>query len=153
MTGLPPGAAPEPGPELPPEAESPDRFAQARSAQSVALMEDYVELIGDLIAEGGEARITDIAQRLGVAHPTVTKAVARLKREGLAISRPYRGVFLTEAGAALAEKVRARHRTLVSLLVALGVPSDTAELDAEGMEHHVSDVTLAAFEAYLAARE
>ncbi|MCA0203076.1 manganese-binding transcriptional regulator MntR [Pararhodobacter sp.] len=133
--------------------ESPDRFAQARSAQSVALIEDYVELIGDLIAEGGEARITDIAQRLGVAHPTVTKAVARLKREGLAISRPYRGVFLTEAGAALAEKVRARHRTLVSLLVALGVPPDTAELDAEGMEHHVSDVTLAAFEAYLAARE
>src|SRR5690606_6346430 len=101
-------------PEPTPEAESPDRFAQARSAQSVALMEDYVELIGDLIAEGGEARITDIAQRLGVAHPTVTKAVARLKREGLAISRPYRGVFLTEAGAALAEKVRARHRTLVS---------------------------------------
>jgi len=153
MTGLPPEPASSPGPEPTPEAESPDRFAQARSAQSVALMEDYVELIGDLIAEGGEARITDIAQRLGVAHPTVTKAVARLKREGLAISRPYRGVFLTEAGAALAEKVRARHRTLVSLLVALGVPSDTAELDAEGMEHHVSDVTLAAFEAYLAARE
>jgi Mn-dependent transcriptional regulator len=138
-----------PGDDAP---EAPDRFAQARSAQSVALMEDYVELIGDLIAEGGEARITDIAQRLGVAHPTVTKAVARLKREGLAISRPYRGVFLTEAGGALAEKVRARHRTLVSLLVALGVPADTAELDAEGMEHHVSDVTLRAFEAYLAAK-
>ncbi|MCB1388298.1 MAG: manganese-binding transcriptional regulator MntR [Rhodobacteraceae bacterium] len=134
----------------PPEA--PDRFAQARSARSVALMEDYVELIGDLIAEHGEARITDIAQRLGVAHPTVTKAVARLRREGLAVSRPYRGVFLTDQGAALAETVRARHRTLVSLLVALGVPPETAELDAEGMEHHVSEVTLRAFEAYLATR-
>lgn len=132
--------------------EAPERFAQARSAQSVALTEDYVELIGDLIAEHGEARITDIAQRLGVAHPTVTKAVARLRREGLAVSRPYRGVFLTDEGAALAEKVRARHRTLVALLVALGVPAETAELDAEGMEHHVSEVTLKAFEAYLAAQ-
>lgn len=132
--------------------EAPERFAQARNAQSVALVEDYVELIGDLIAEHGEARITDIAQRLGVAHPTVTKAVARLRREGLAVSRPYRGVFLTEAGAALAEKVRARHRTLVALLVALGVPPECAERDAEGMEHHVSEVTLRAFEAYLEAR-
>ena len=53
------------------------------------------------------------------------------------------------AGAELAERVRLRHRVVVSLLVAVGVPPDTAELDAEGMEHHVSDTTLAAFEAFL----
>lgn len=127
-----------------------DRFAQARVAQSVALAEDYVELIGDLIAEAGEARITDIAARMGVTHPTVTKAMTRLMREGLVIARPYRGVFLTEAGAALADRVRARHRTVVALLVAVGVAPEVAELDAEGLEHHVSDATLAAFEAYLA---
>ncbi|MCW1932827.1 manganese-binding transcriptional regulator MntR [Pararhodobacter zhoushanensis] len=145
---------PEPAPEtLPDSAETSDRFAQARTAQSVALLEDYVELIGDLIAEHGEARITDLAQRMGVTHPTVTKAVARLRREGLVTSRPYRGVFLTDSGAALAGKVRARHRTVVSLLVALGVPPETAELDAEGMEHHVSEVTLRAFEAYLARQD
>ncbi|MCB1362124.1 MAG: manganese-binding transcriptional regulator MntR [Rhodobacter sp.] len=141
-----------PDPSLPPDDEppaGPDRFVQARTAQSVALLEDYVELIGDLTAELGEARITDIASRMGVTHPTVTKAMARLKREGLAVSRPYRGVFLTEAGAELAERVRLRHRVVVSLLVAVGVPPDTAELDAEGMEHHVSDTTLAAFEAFL----
>ena len=131
----------------PPEA--PDRFAQARSARSVALMEDYVELIGDLIAETGEARVADIADRMGVAQPTATKTVARLKREGLATSRPYRGVFLTEAGAALADRVRARHRTVVALLIAVGVPQEAAELDAEGIEHHVSDRSLAAFEAFL----
>ena len=142
---------PEPAPvTLPDTAETSDRFAQARTAQSVALAEDYVELIGDLIAEHGEARITDIAQRMGVTHPTVTKAMARLRREGLVISRPYRGVFLTDSGAALADRVRARHRTVVSLLIALGVPPETAELDAEGIEHHVSEVTLQAFEAYLA---
>ncbi len=127
-----------------------DRFARAREAHSVALLEDYVEMIGDLHAELGEARVADIAARMGIAQPTATKAISRLKRAGLATSRPYRGVFLTEAGTALADRVRARHRTVVSFLVAVGVPEDVAELDAEGIEHHVSEHTLTAFEAYLA---
>jgi DtxR family transcriptional regulator, manganese transport regulator len=130
---------------------SPERFNRARAAQAVAILEDYAEMIGDLIAEMGEARITDIASRMGVTHPTATKAVARLKREGLVVSRPYRGVFLTEEGAELAARVRERHRTVVDLLVAVGVPPETAEMDAEGLEHHVSDVTLKAFELYLSA--
>ncbi len=129
-----------------------ERFSQARSAQSQALLEDYTEMIDDLLREVGEARITDIARHMGVTHPTATKAVSRLKREGLAQSRPYRGVFLTEAGLAMAERVRARHRVVVDLLVAVGVPAEAAELDAEGIEHYVSDTTLAAFEAFLAAR-
>jgi len=144
----------EPTPEAEAEAAAlPDRFNQARAVQSVAILEDYAEMIGDLIEEMGEARITDIARRMGVTHPTATKAVARLKREGLAVSRPYRGVFLTEEGLALADRVRARHRTVVAVLLALGVPPDTAEMDAEGMEHHVSEVTLAAFESYLARED
>ncbi|MFT6773611.1 MAG: DtxR family manganese transport transcriptional regulator [Paracoccaceae bacterium] len=126
-----------------------ERFNQARTAQAMALLEDYTEMIDDLLREQGEARITDIARRIGVTHPTAAKAVARLKREGLAVSRPYRGVFLTEAGAAMAERVRARHRIVVDLLMAVGVPEGAAELDAEGIEHHVSGATLAAFEAFL----
>lgn len=125
------------------------RFARAREAQAKAILEDYVEMIGDLIAAHGEARIADIAARMGVAHPTATKAVSRLKREGLATSRPYRGVFLTDEGTELADRVRARHRTVVNLLMAVGVPSETAEVDAEGIEHHVSDRTLRAFETFL----
>lgn len=145
--------APSLSTNLPQEQQSAsqaDRFTRAREVQAVALLEDYVEMIGDLIAEHGEARVADIAERMGVAQPTATKAIARLKREGLATSRPYRGVFLTNDGAALADRVRARHRTVVALLIAVGVPETTAELDAEGIEHHVSEGTLAAFEAYLA---
>ena len=132
-----------------PPLQQAGRFARAREVQSRALLEDYVELIGDLIAAHGEARVADIAERMGVAHPTATKTVARLKREGLATSRPYRGVFLTAEGAKLADSVRARHRTVVDLLVALGVPPEHAELDAEGIEHHVSQRTLRAFETFL----
>jgi DtxR family manganese transport transcriptional regulator len=139
-------------PDMPTEAAQAHRFGKARSAQSTALLEDYVELISDLLASVGEARPTDVARRLGVSHATAIKTISRLKREGLATSRPYRGVFLTEDGEALAERVRKRHRLVVDLLVALGVPGDCAEADAEGIEHHVSDVALAAFREFLARR-
>ena len=134
------------------ECVAAERFDKARSARSSAMLEDYTELIDDLQAGQGEARMTDIARALGVTHPTANKAIARLKREGLATSKPYRGIFLTEAGQAMAQRCRARHRTVVKLLLAIGVPPEAAEIDAEGMEHYVSDVTLRAFEAFLEPR-
>lgn len=135
--------------ELPTEAAQAERFGKARSAQALAVLEDYVELIDDLLTSQGEARPTDIARRLGVSHATAIKSIARLKREGLATSKLYRGVFLTQRGLDLAARVRARHRIVVDLLVAVGVPRDCAELDAEGIEHHVSDAALAAFARFL----
>jgi DtxR family transcriptional regulator, manganese transport regulator len=139
-------------PELATEPVQADRFGKARSARSASMLEDYTELIADLIAANGEARTTDIARRLGVAHPTASKTIARLKREGLATARPYRGIFLTEAGVAMANSVRQRHRLVVDLLVAVGAPREAAEADAEGIEHYVSDATLRAFEAFLRGR-
>jgi DtxR family manganese transport transcriptional regulator len=139
--------------EMPEEPTQALRFGKARSAQSVALLEDYVELIADLLATRGEARATDVAKRLGVAHPTALKSIARLKREGLATALPYRGIFLTDAGHELARRVRARHRLIVELLISVGVPVEAAEADAEGMEHHASKATLDAFAKYLAQRK
>ncbi len=138
--------------ELATEPVQADRFGRARSARSASTLEDYTELIADLIAANGEARITDIARRLGVAHPTASKAIARLKREGLATAQPYRGIFLTEAGAAMAKRARQRHRLVVDLLLAVGAPREAAEADAEGIEHYVSAATLRAFEAFLHGR-
>jgi DtxR family manganese transport transcriptional regulator len=134
---------------LPTEAAQAERFGKARSAQALAVLEDYVELIDDLLTSQGEARPTDIARRLGVSHATAIKNIARLKREGLATSKLYRGIFLTQLGLDLAVRVRARHRLVVDLLVAVGVPQDCAELDAEGIEHHVSDAALDAFARFL----
>ncbi len=134
---------------LSPDAAQARRFGAARVQRSSALLEDYAELIADLLADGGEARPTDIARRLGVSHVTVVKTIERLKREGLVTARPYRGVFLTPEGDALACRVRARHRLVVDLLVAVGVPREDAENDAEGIEHHVSPTTLAAFARFL----
>ncbi len=135
--------------EMPEEPTQALRFGKARTARSATLLEDYVELIADLLAVHGEARATDVAKRLGVTHPTAIKSIARLKREGLVTARPYRGIFLTEAGRELADRVRARHRLVVKLLLAVGVPAEAAEADAEGMEHHASEATLKAFARFL----
>lgn len=126
------------------------RHRLARAQRSSALTEDYVELIADLMDLNGEVRVTELARRLGVSHPTAVKSVARLRRDGFVTARPYRGIFLTEEGSQLAARVRARHQLVVRVLLELGVAQEDAEIDAEGIEHHVSDRTLEAFERYLA---
>ena len=128
------------------------RFGKTREARAASMLEDLTELIADLHASLGEARMTDIAHHLGIAHPTASKAVARLKREGLVVTEPYRGVFLTPAGQAMADRSHERHRLVVDLLIAVGAPAEAAEADAEGIEHYVSDATLSAFEAFLKTR-
>ena len=128
-----------------PDAQA-EVFDHVRRAHSMESTEDYVELIGDLIETRGEARLVEIAERLGISRPSVGKTVARLQREGFVTSEPYRSIFLTDKGRALAEASRARHDVVYRFLVAIGVGEETARRDSEGVEHHVSDETLAAFE-------
>ncbi len=142
-------------PELeatPPPDQRVANFRQTRRARKTEIAEDYVELIADLIAAGGEARVVDIARRLGVSHATVIKTVGRLQRDGLAVSKPYRAIFLIDEGRRLAEASRRRHEVVVRFLLAIGVSRDTAHADAEGIEHHVSEETLAAFERVIQIR-
>lgn len=127
-------------------------FRATRDARRAEVVEDTVELVADLIDTTGEARTVDIADRLGVSHATVVKAVARIKTLGLVTSRPYRGIFLTERGRAMANASRARHEVVLAFLRAIGVGEATAQRDAEGMEHHCSPETLAAFVRVIRAR-
>ena len=77
---MPGKAAHRPLPDAETQSES---FRQVREARRSALVEDYVELISDLIGRDGEARQVDIASRLGVSQPTVAKMLKRLVDEGL----------------------------------------------------------------------
>jgi DtxR family manganese transport transcriptional regulator len=122
-----------------------NRFARCREAHQTELEEDYVELIAELIATRGEARAVDISRALGVAQPTVAKTIGRLTRDGLVRTEPYRSIFLTEKGRAMATRARERHKIVRDFLCAIGVGPETAGIDAEGMEHHASDETLRVF--------
>lgn len=123
-------------------------FEAVRTAHQSEMAEDYVELIAELIDLNGAARPVEIAERLGVTQPTVSKNLNRLKRDGLILQEPYRSIRLTEEGRRLAETCRRRHRIVVDFLVSLGVSQEVAEYDAEGIEHHVSEETLAVFQAF-----
>ena len=125
-------------------------FDRTRADHRQELAEDYVELIAELTEATGEARAVDLAARLGVTPATVANAIARLQRDGYVRSEPYRAIFLTERGRALAAFCRRRHRIVLALLAALGVDPAAAEQDAEGIEHHVSEPTLLAIERWLA---
>ena len=118
-------------------------FQRVRAAHQTEVAEDYVELIGDLIEQNGEARVVDLAERLGVTSATVNNTIQRLAREGLVTSRRYRSIFLTGAGRRLAVQSRQRHALVRDFLVALGLDAGTAEADAEGIEHHVSKAACA----------
>ena len=120
-------------------------FARRVRPTGSEIAEDYVELIADLIDVHGEARLVEMAKHLGVTQATVANTISRLQRDGLVEHRPYRSIFLTEAGRDLAEMARRRHRLVVAFLRALGLSEETAERDAEGIEHHVSEETLKAF--------
>jgi DtxR family manganese transport transcriptional regulator len=119
-----------------------DRHRRIRSDHATETAEDYVEAIEQVQREQGKCRIVDLARRFDVSHVTVTKVVGRLKREGLVVSEPYGPLELTEAGRQLAAKSRRQHEIVYDFLRAIGVSDETAAIDAEGIEHHVSRQTL-----------
>ena len=121
---------------------------EEREAHRRELIDDYVELISDLIREVGEARQVDMAARLGVSQPTVAKMLKRLASVGLIEMIPWRGVFLTAEGEKLAQESRERHQIVENFLLVLGVSPEIARRDAEGMEHHVSEETLLKFREF-----
>ena len=135
-----------------PDAQA-EVFAGVRQAHQMESTEDYVELIDDLIRNQGEARLVEVAERLGISQPSASKTLARLQREGFVTSEPYRSIFLTDAGKQLADESRARHDLVYRFLLAIGVSDEMAKRDSEGVEHHVSQETLDAFKKIIDAQE
>ena len=136
-------------PAVRPTAQQAESFRRSRRDRAVEIAQDYVETIADLSASLGEARVVDLARRLGVTHVTVNRTLARLQQAGYVNTQPYRAIFLTDTGRKLAKECKQRHETVVAFLRTLGVSEKAAEMDAEGLEHHVSPETLAAFERFL----
>ena len=127
-------------------------FKRTRADHSSELAEDYVELIADLIDEKGEARGNEVALRLGVANATVVKMLKKLMERGLVTLEPYRDIMLTGEGWSLAENGRRRHDIVENFLLTLGISAETARIDSEGIEHHVSEETLKAMMRHCARK-
>lgn len=122
--------------------------SRVRKDHAQETAEDYVEATAEQIEHKGECRIVDLARRFGVSHVTALRVVKRLEGEGLVTTAPYQPIELTRKGRRLAKMCQERHEVVYQFLRALGVSERVALVDAEGIEHHVSEQTLAAMRAY-----
>lgn len=119
-----------------------NRHVRTRHDHATELAEDYVEAIGEIIEQHEVCRVKDLVARFKVTHVTVNRTLGRLQRDGLVTTEPYAPVFLTAKGKKLAEESRQRHEIVLNFLLAHGVSQEVAEIDAEGLEHHISGETL-----------
>ena len=104
--------------------------------------EDYLERIYELIEGKGYARAVDIARSLHIRQASVTQMVQKLDEHGFVRYEKYRGLVLTSKGKGVARAVRRRHRVLEEFFELLGVSGETAQRDLEGIEHHLSPVSV-----------
>ncbi len=115
---------------------------EAAGDQHTDRMEDYLEVIYELIKQKGYATAVDISESLNVSSPSVTKMLQRLDESKYLRYEKYRGINLTNEGTAVAENIREKHRLLAEFFKMIGVDENIANIDAEGIEHHLHPETL-----------
>ena len=114
-------------------------------------MEMYLKAMLVLEIDGGPVRAKDLAAKLALSRPSVTKAVATLARSGYLTHEPYHHVALTPKGRQLGREVMRRHQVLRAFLTGvLGVPAGVADEDSCALEHVVSRSTLTRLTDFLA---
>jgi len=112
-------------------------------------MEDYLEVIYELVQEKGYATTVDISSYLNVSSPSVTKMMQKLDETGYLKYEKYRGIKLTNEGIRIAQNIRNRHGLLAEFFMIIGVDEETANNDAEGIEHHLHPETMKKLEEFI----
>jgi len=103
------------------------------------IMEDYLEVIGQLLDDDGQARVSQISKKLGVSKPTVSETLGKLKKLRLIKKSPYSQVELTERGREIATQTQVKHDILITFLKdVLAVNQQIAESEACRIEHNLS---------------
>jgi Mn-dependent transcriptional regulator len=105
-------------------------------------VEDYLEVIFELIKEKGYAKAKDISRILNVKASTVTSMLRNLAEKRLINYEKYGGITLTEEGLKKAEEISRKHQVIINFLLLLNINEEKANLEAEGIEHVISDETL-----------
>ena len=132
-----------------------DRLEAIRDANSAKKedrtdrMEDYLEVIYELVEQKGYATTVDISKYLNVSAPSVTKMTQKLDETGYLKYEKYRGIRLTDDGVRIAISIRNRHGLLAEFFKIIGVDEESANSDAEGIEHHLHPETIKRLEGFI----
>ncbi|MGI9567515.1 MAG: metal-dependent transcriptional regulator [Nitrosopumilus sp.] len=115
---------------------------KSEKTRSSTRMEDYLEIISELVELKGYATTLDISRYMNVSAPSVTKMLQRLDENGFLEYEKYHGINLTEKGIQIAEGIRQKHGILLEFFEILGIGYDTANQDTEGIEHYLNPKTI-----------
>lgn len=113
--------------------------------------ENYLEAVLQLADGEKDVHSVDVARKLGVSKPAVTKAMKLLCAKGY-VTIVNNHIYLTETGRSYAQAVYEKHRHIAEFLSTLGVAADTAEVDACRLEHLISEETYEAMLRFLQNR-
>ena len=113
------------------------------------ILEDYMEVIFNLVEKNHVARVKEIADKMNVKMPTVTSTLKKLSKMKLVNYDPYSVVTLTPEGKKTAEKIIFKHNTLMDFFHnVLLVPENAAYKNACKFEHSVDNILLKRLEIF-----
>ena len=115
---------------------------QSEKTRASTRMEDYLDIISELVELKGYATTLDISRYMNVSAPSVTKMLQRLDENKFLEYEKYHGINLTKKGIQLAKGIRQKHGILLEFFEILGVEYNTANQDTEGIEHHLNPKTI-----------
>ena len=123
---------------------------RSEKTRSSSRVEDYLEIISELVDLKGYATTLDISKYMNVSAPSVTKMLQKLDDGGFLEYEKYHGINLTRRGIQVAESVRQKHGILLEFFEILGIGFDTANEDIEGIEHHLNPKTIKQIRKFIA---
>lgn len=116
--------------------------SERTGSSSSSRVEDYLEVISELVEQKGYATTLDISRYMNVSAPSVTKMLQKLDEDRYLEYEKYQGISLTSKGSNLADGIRQKHKTLLEFFEILGIDHETANQDVEGIEHHLNPKTI-----------
>lgn len=126
------------------------KAAHKSTKSDLSRMEDYLEVISELVELKGYATTLDVSRYMNVSAPSVTKMLQRLDENGYLKYEKYHGINLTAKGNSVADTIRQKHGILLEFFEILGIEHETANQDAEGIEHHLNPKTIKQLRKFIA---
>lgn len=113
-------------------------------------MENYLETIYLLSEEGVGARLSDIAEKVGVTKASANRAMATLSDLNFVRKEHYKEVHLTPEGLAYATTILHKHTVIKQFFIeVLQIDANIADQEACKIEHVISSDSVLAMQQFL----
>lgn len=105
-----------------------------------ASLEDYLEIICNLLETSQSVKAVEIAKKLNISRASVSEALSKLADKNLIIYEGHKGITITPDGLKKAKEVILKHQTLTAFFEnTLGLSKECAEENACKIEHVIDD--------------